>query len=166
MRAPVSGQTRSGCKMGAERSLYDLMNDPSEKPSEEGALAAAVGARVKALREERGLSQRALAQHLGVSSSTIAKYEAGVHSPPLSVLVRLAAVLDVSLDQLAGPSGEIAPVTDPRLIWCLREIAAMDDHSRELVTVTLEGMAHAYHILRDRRRLSMVTPPTPPRGRS
>jgi hypothetical protein len=26
------------------------MNDPSEKPSEEGALAAAVGARVKALR--------------------------------------------------------------------------------------------------------------------
>ncbi|HLX10907.1 MAG TPA: helix-turn-helix transcriptional regulator [Thermoanaerobaculia bacterium] len=117
----------------------------------DGELAAAVGARVKSLREERGLSQRALALRLEVSSSTIAKYEAGVHTPPLSVLVRLAAVLDVSLDQLAG-RGALAPVTDPRLISCLREIAAMDERSRELVTVTLEGMAQAYQILRDRRR--------------
>jgi transcriptional regulator with XRE-family HTH domain len=142
------------------------MHDPAQKWPSDGALAATVGVHVKALREERGLSQRALAQHLHVSSSTIAKYEAGVHTPPLSVLVRLAAILDVSLDQLAGKAGEIAPVTDPRLIWCLREIAAMDEHSRELVTVTLEGMAHAYHILRDRRRLSLMTPTSPQRGKS
>ncbi|HVR07871.1 MAG TPA: helix-turn-helix transcriptional regulator [Thermoanaerobaculia bacterium] len=134
------------------------MNEPAQAWPADGDLAALVGARVKALREERGMSQRALAQHLEVSSSTIAKYEAGVHTPPLTVLVRLAAILDVSLDQLAGHS-EIEPVTDPRLIWCVREIAAMDDHSRELVTVTLEGMAHAYHILRDRGRTCRVAPP-------
>lgn len=129
----------------------------------DGELAATVGARVKSLREERGLSQRALALRLEVSSSTIAKYEAGVHTPPLSVLVRLAAVLDVSLDQLAG-RGVLAPVTDPRLISCLREIAAMDERSRELVTVTLEGMAQAYQILRDRRRSPgpAAVPPTGP----
>lgn len=137
--------------MGLGRSVYDRMNEAAQAWPADGDLAAVVGARVKALREERGLSQRALAQHLELSSSAIAKYEAGVHTPPLTVLVRLAAVLDVSLDQLAGRS-EIAPVTDPRLIWCVREIAAMDEHSRELVTVTLEGMAHAYHILRDRGR--------------
>jgi transcriptional regulator with XRE-family HTH domain len=135
--------------MGVERSLYDLMNEPVRTWSSDEELAAAVGTRVKALREERGWSQRALAQHLQVSSSTIAKYEAGVHTPPLGVLVRLAAVLDVTLDQLAG-RGDLAPVTDPRLIWCLREIAGMDERSRELVTVTLEGMAQAYHILRER----------------
>src|ERR1700726_2050161 len=88
--------------MGVDRSLYDLMNEPTRTWSSEAELAAAVGSRVKSLREERGLSQRALAQHLQVSSSTIAKYEAGVHTPPLAVLVRLAAILDVSLDQLAG----------------------------------------------------------------
>jgi transcriptional regulator with XRE-family HTH domain len=130
------------------------MQELSSDRSPEIELAAAVGTCVKALREERGLSQRALAQHLQVSSSTIAKYEAGVHTPPLAVLVRLAAILDVSLDQLAG-RGVLAPVTDPRLIWCLREIAAMDERSRELVTVTLEGMAQAYHILRDRGRASV-----------
>jgi transcriptional regulator with XRE-family HTH domain len=146
--------------------MHDPLHDPDVKWPPDGALAVAVGARIKALREERGLSQRALSQHLQVSSSTIAKYEAGVHTPPLSVLVRLAAVLDASLDQLAGRAGEIVPVTDPRLIWCLREIAAMDEHSRELVTVTLEGMAHAYHILRDRRRLSLMTPPSPPKVRT
>jgi transcriptional regulator with XRE-family HTH domain len=127
------------------------MQETTSTQPHESELAAAVGASVKALREERGLSQRALALRLEVSSSTIAKYEAGVHTPPLAVLVRLAAVLDVSLDQLAG-RGALAPVTDPRLIWCLREIAAMDDRSRELVTVTLEGMAQAYHILRGRDR--------------
>jgi transcriptional regulator with XRE-family HTH domain len=136
------------------------MQELSSNRSPESELAAAVGACVKALREERGLSQRALAKHLEVSSSTIAKYEAGVHTPPLAVLVRLAAILDVSLDQLAG-RGALAPVTDPRLIWCVREIAAMDERSRELVTVTLEGMAQAYHILRDRGRGSV-----PPAGES
>ena len=137
--------------MGAGRSLCDLMLEPLMTEPPDSELAAAVGARVKSLREERGLSQRALALRLEMSSSTIAKYEAGVHTPPLAVLVRLAAVLDVSLDQLAG-RGTLAPVTDPRLISCLRDIAAMDERSRELVTVTLEGMAQAYQILRDRRR--------------
>jgi len=145
--------------MGVRRSIYDLVTEPSSDWLSDGGLAAAVGARIKALREERGLSQRALAQRLQMSSSTIAKYEAGVHTPPLAVLVRLAGVLDVSLDQLAG-RGDLAPVTDPRLIWCLREIAAMDERSRELVTVTLEGMAQAYHILRDRgRRIGPASPP-------
>jgi hypothetical protein len=83
-----------------------------------------------------------------------------VHTPPLAVLVRLAAILDVSLDQLAG-RGDLAPVADPRLIWCLREIAGMDERSRELVTVTLEGMAQAYHILRDRGRDSRLAAPPP-----
>src|ERR1700739_3414531 len=110
--------------MGVRRSIYDLVTQQSQDWSSDDALAAAVGARVKALREERGLSQRALGQRLQVSSSTVAKYEAGGHTPPLAVLVRLAGVLDVSLDQLAG-RGDLAPVTDPRLIWCLREIAAM-----------------------------------------
>jgi len=136
------------------------MNEPARIWLPDTELAAAVGARVKALREERGLSQRTLAQHLQVSSSTIAKYEAGVHTPPLAVLVRLAAALDVCLDQLAG-RGDIAPVTDPRLIWCLREIAGMDERSRELVTVTLEGMAQAYHILRERGRDSHLAAPAP-----
>ncbi|MBV8201155.1 MAG: helix-turn-helix transcriptional regulator [Acidobacteria bacterium] len=137
------------------------MSESAQAWPADGGLAALVGARVKALREERGLSQRTLAQHLQVSSSAIAKYEAGVHTPPLAVLVRLAAILDVTLDQLAGRS-EIGPVTDPRLIWCVREIAAMDEHSRELVTVTLEGMAHAYHLLRDRGRTSsLAAAPSP-----
>lgn len=133
------------------------MCEPPQVWPSDSELAAEVGVRVKALREERGLSQRTLAQHLQVSSSTIAKYEAGVHAPPLAVLIRLAAVLGVTLDQLAG-RGDLAPVADPRLIRCLREIAGMDERSRELVTVTLEGMAQAYHILRARGRDRLAGP--------
>src|SRR5258708_13521394 len=67
--------------MGAGRSVYDRMNEAAQAWPADGDLAAVVGARVKALREERGLSQRALAQHLELSSSAIAKYEAGGHTP-------------------------------------------------------------------------------------
>jgi transcriptional regulator with XRE-family HTH domain len=128
------------------------MNEHYQEWLSDGEIANSVGARLRALREERGLSQRALAERLQASNSIIAKYEAGVHTPPLSVLVRLAAIFDVSLDHLVGRAAELAPLRDPRLVRCMREIAAMEEPSRELVTMALEGMVSAYQALRHRRR--------------
>lgn len=127
------------------------MHERPPSPSPDGEIARALGARLKALRAERGWSQRALAGHLEISGSSIAKYEAGVHTPPLAVLLRLAALFDVGLDHLAGRVAEVTPLRDRRLIRCLREIAAMDEGSRELVTVALQGLVNAYRILRYRR---------------
>jgi len=138
------------------------VHERPHSPSAGGETARALGARLKALRAERGWSQRALAGHLEISGSSIAKYEAGVHTPPLAVLLRLAALFDVGLDHLAGRTTEITPLRDRRLIHCLREIAAMDDASRELVTVALQGMVNAYRILRYRR--PEPRPAGPPAG--
>jgi transcriptional regulator with XRE-family HTH domain len=128
------------------------MNERFREWLSDGEIAGAVGARLRALREERGLSQRALAERLLASNSLIAKYEAGVHTPPLPALVRLAAIFDVSLDHLVGRAAELTPLRDPRLIRCMREIAAMEESSRELVTMAIEGMVSAYQTLRHRRR--------------
>ena len=55
------------------------------------------------LREIRGWTQQKLAQLAGVPRPTIANLESGSANPTLSVLVRIASALQVTLDELVGP---------------------------------------------------------------
>ena len=61
---------------------------------------AAVGARVRALREALDLSLRDLAQRSGVSAPMLSQVERGETSPTLAVAERIAAGLDLTLSQL------------------------------------------------------------------
>src|SRR5271167_724043 len=62
--------------------------------------AAAVGPRVRALREAMGLSLRELALRCGVSSAMLSHVERGETSPTLAVASRIAAGLELRLSQL------------------------------------------------------------------
>lgn len=64
------------------------------------------GKQLQILRHELGLTQKELAQKLGVTASTITKYERGERQPEPAVLGRILDVFDVSLDYLFGRSGE------------------------------------------------------------
>ena len=57
---------------------------------------------LKTLREERGLSQQALADEIGVKQGAIGNWESGVRIPPLPTLIKLADYFAVSLDSLVG----------------------------------------------------------------
>lgn len=46
------------------------------------------------------MTQQQLATKLGISRVSVAYYEAGTQSPPLDILVKMAVLLDFSLDQL------------------------------------------------------------------
>jgi transcriptional regulator with XRE-family HTH domain len=61
---------------------------------------AAIGARVKALRESAGLSLRDLSERSGVSAPMLSQVERGETSPTLTVAARIAAGLDLRLSQL------------------------------------------------------------------
>jgi transcriptional regulator with XRE-family HTH domain len=61
---------------------------------------AAVGPRVKALREAQKLSLRDLAERSGVSAPMLSQVERGETSPTLQVAARIAAGLDLRLSQL------------------------------------------------------------------
>src|SRR3954464_7454457 len=61
---------------------------------------AAVGPRVKALREAMDLSLRDLAERSGVSAPMLSQVERGETSPTLQVAARIAAGLDLRLSQL------------------------------------------------------------------
>ncbi len=68
-----------------------------------------IGARLRARREEYGLSAKALAQEVGIPSSRLRAYERGLRPIPLPELEALAERLDLALPDLLeeeGPIGE------------------------------------------------------------
>ena len=61
-----------------------------------------IGARLRARRRQLGLSQRDLAQRLGVSFQQVQKYERGANRVAASTLLVAAQALSVSISWLVG----------------------------------------------------------------
>ena len=59
------------------------------------------GERLKALREDAGLSQRALAKELGLGNTTISAWESNQIPPTLPRLILIAQYFGVTIDFLA-----------------------------------------------------------------
>ena len=62
-----------------------------------------VAENLRQLRRARGFTQHALAKGAGVPRPTLASIEGGGGNPTLSVLVKLAAALRVSIEELVSP---------------------------------------------------------------
>jgi transcriptional regulator with XRE-family HTH domain len=75
------------------------------------AVLDAIGPRLRALRQSRGLTLTSLAEKSGLSISVLSRLETGHRHPTLDLLIPLARAHEVSLDRLIG-----APETgDPRV---------------------------------------------------
>ena len=59
-----------------------------------------VGAFLKDLRKEKGITQEQLAEKLGVSGRTISRWETGKNMPDISLLVEIAEFFDVSIPEI------------------------------------------------------------------
>ena len=75
-------------------------NMSSEK--RENSMKILLGKRLKELREERGLTQKQLAEQLNLHSVTYLHYEKDQREPPLAILAQMAKFFDVSTDYLLG----------------------------------------------------------------
>ena len=56
--------------------------------------------KIKILRENKGLSQKALADELGITRSSVNAWEQGISVPSTQYIVELATLFDVSTDYL------------------------------------------------------------------
>ncbi len=63
-----------------------------------------IGERIKTLRNEKNMSQQALAEKIGVSQKAIDYWERGVNEPKASYIIKLAAFFNVTSDYLLGIS--------------------------------------------------------------
>ena len=66
---------------------------------------ATITTKVEAIRKERGLTQAELAEKLGVHQSTISLIENAARNPSANLLVKIADVLDVTIDELIDKAG-------------------------------------------------------------
>ncbi|MCM1546293.1 MAG: helix-turn-helix domain-containing protein [Clostridiales bacterium] len=62
------------------------------------------GKRIKELRVECEMSQKVLAEKIGVAQNTVTQYENGTAKPSLEVLFKLAVALGTTSDYLLGLS--------------------------------------------------------------
>ena len=67
--------------------------------------------RLKSLRQQRGLTQKALSVDLFVSQQTVAKWELGTSSPNPEMLASIARYFGVSSEYLLGLSDEPTYIT-------------------------------------------------------
>lgn len=64
---------------------------------------SAIGARIRAERERRGISVRGLARDVGVSPSLISQIETGKSLPSVSTLYAITTALNVPVDEIFDP---------------------------------------------------------------
>ena len=62
--------------------------------------------RIRDLREDRDLTQKQIAQFLGMSQTGYSKYETGENDIPTAILIRLADFYQTSTDYLLGRTDE------------------------------------------------------------
>ena len=96
-------------------------------------LAKAIGERLRAFREEHGLSQGDVAERTNIARETINRYEAGTSVPTLTNAGVLARFMDVMVDWLMfGDGGTDATLRD-RLLFnrflATQELDAADRRS-------------------------------------
>lgn len=82
-----------------------------DEPADIDAALAQVGPRLRAVRERRAVTLAQVSAASGISVSTLSRLESGGRRPTLELLLRLARVHEVPLDELIhGPATE-----DPRV---------------------------------------------------
>ena len=67
--------------------------------------------RLRDLREDHDLSQRKLAQIIGMSQTGYSKYETGENDIPTGILIKLSRLYNVSIDYLLGETND--PTRNP-----------------------------------------------------
>lgn len=77
-----------------------LIRDSSQGKSKN--IRKTFSAKLKSAREKKGITQQALAEQIGISASTVGKWETGIIEPDLTDLFFLSHALDVSVDTLLG----------------------------------------------------------------
>ena len=60
--------------------------------------------RIKALREDRDLTQKNICVHLNIAQNTYSQYENGNREIPISILIKLCLYFNVSSDDILGLS--------------------------------------------------------------
>ena len=82
-----------------------------------------IGRRIRKYREENNLSQKQLAEKIGVSNSRVSNWEQGLNRPDADILAAICVALDVSPSLLLGiqVTGDELTEQERRVLKAYRE---------------------------------------------
>lgn len=88
-------------------------------------------------REACGMSQKELAQRLGVVPSRISNWETGANCPTIDILFEVCEILDVSINDIYGvyPNSRFVLQYDEQEI--IKKYRDLDPHGKKMVDFTL-----------------------------
>ncbi len=70
------------------------------------------GKRLKHLRDKRGMTQKEVADILGLTPKAVGFYESEERQPSQETLLKLSEIFDVSIDYLLGKTNRMKPLGD------------------------------------------------------
>lgn len=94
--------------------------------------------RLVLLRKERGLTQQALAELVGMHISQIRRYESGQSQPTLDAIRKLAVALSVSADMLLFAQNERGPDEDLKLQF--EAASRLDPEEKNVIRSVIESI--------------------------
>ncbi|MBC3911531.1 helix-turn-helix domain-containing protein [Undibacterium umbellatum] len=103
---------------------------------------AAFAERLKTLRESRKLTQTRLAELIGANSRAYNRWERGNFIPQLDTLMKIADVLNVTLDELTGRTTTThEPVVhNPKLYALLQEVDSLPDVDQQALIILMDSL--------------------------
>jgi len=100
------------------------------------------------IRKQRGLTQEALGDLVGLTKLQIYRYEKGMSQPTLDVLKKIAVNLNTSIDALVFDIDERGPSDDLKLRF--EQIQQMGEDDQKAIKSLLDGM-----ILKHQTKITM-----------
>ena len=103
---------------------------------------SAFAERLRLLREARQITQTRLATLLEVDPRVYNRWERGTSSPQFDTVVKIANILQVSLDELAGRS---ASITEPKihnveLLNLYQQVDSLPDSDQQALVSVIDGL--------------------------
>lgn len=92
------------------------------------------------MRKQKKLTQKQLAEKLGLDHTTISKWESNTYEPDANNLNKLAEILGVSVDYLLGRDHFEADIFDEEVRSLAREIQNLDYGDRNLLKSIIDSM--------------------------
>lgn len=90
-----------------------------------------VAARIKLLRDQRGMTQTELAKRLGITRSSVNAWEMGISVPSTQYIAELARLFKVSTDYLLGVASSATVNVSGLTEKDIQLVCALVEHLRE-----------------------------------
>lgn len=98
---------------------------------------------IKTIREEKGLMQKDVANHIGVDKSTYSKIEKGLREITVVELLKMSQLFNCSIDQIVNNEGQLPReviLEDKSTVEQMRLIQQLEEEDKQIILRLIDKM--------------------------